>query len=413
MPITVTNVRDDLADPSHRTIKLLVAGQFGAGKTRTASTWPDVVYADAEGRMLSVQDRNPRKVTIASMADLDELKAMLDQAPDVRAQLFRGPVRTVVIDTVDEVARIVIRERLRAERQESMRIQDWGYLGDTLRNFVRGYRNLRDLNVIFNVHVRSSEDSETGRVEYQPAIQGAMGGELAGYVDEAFLIVARPSVDPATGERVVARYFQTYPDSQYPWLKDHSGALPMELPVNFEDDYARLSAFVFGALDAPTPAPPAPAPAAPPAPATTPAPVPPAPERTRAKKKAAARAKPEPAPPRSEESAESVLGPNALAIMAQQAGQRSVPADVVRADNGLEPAPAPEPVSEPVQPSEIVPEAGTPDEPAGDPLDELGQATPCSECGRPIENQDYLDLSRARYGEPLCREHFAARKTRR
>jgi hypothetical protein len=280
MPLHIQDVREIFKNTQPR-IKALLAGPPGAGKTLLASTWPNVLYADLEGRLLSVRNRDVKATRIESLSDLEQLATVLDQLPDVRQHVLGFPVETVVLDTVDELARLIVKERLRSERVDAMRIQDWGYLADTLRNLLRGFRNIADLHVIFNVHLKTIEDSETGRVEYRPAIQGAVGHEIAEYVDEAWLLSARPVLDQKTGEKKVMRYLQTYPDAQHDWIKDHSGALPMEIPLNFADDYQRISDLIFGAPAAPaaTIAPPAPEaptePSAPPAPQPKPASPPP------------------------------------------------------------------------------------------------------------------------------------------
>lgn len=396
MPIQVQSVKEHFASEKSRSIKMLVAGPPGSGKTRTASTWPNVLYADAEGRLLSIRDRDVRKVSITSMGDLEELKAALDQRPETRAEILGGPVDTVVIDTVDEVARIVIKERLRAERHETMQMADWGYLGDTMRNFVRGYRNLA-VNVIFNVHLKSSTDEGTGRVEYRPAIQGAMGDQIAEFVDEAFLMVARPITDPISGDRKVSRHLQTYPDLQHDWVKDHSGALPQEFEINFDDDYQRLSSLIFGA-----------------------------PVQSNG---AGPKVEAVPAEPTQPESVASVAGKRAAAKKTARGRSPVAPTvdvklpedDVKPADPEPTPSPQPEPepelppaaADEPAPEPEIrvVPEVGTKSEQA-DPLDELGRTFRCAVCGKAVEDRNYQDLSLIRFNQPLCKTHFIERNKR-
>jgi hypothetical protein len=252
--VRVSTVRDYYARSNTRTIKMLVAGQPGAGKTLLCSTFPGVLYADMEGRLLSVRNRDVHRTPISSVAELEELRAILAQDPKIRNSTLGFEVHSVVLDTVDELAKIVQRERLKAEHREALSMQDWGWYGDQMRNILRAYRNLGDLNVVFTVHLKPTEDSETGRVEYSPSIQGQVGNEVAGYVDEAFLLRSRLVVDPATGDRVPYRYMQCFPDPQYPWIKDHSGTMPIEFPVDFATDYERLSALIYGDLPSAGPA---------------------------------------------------------------------------------------------------------------------------------------------------------------
>lgn len=398
MGITVTHVRDDFNSASRGYIKILVVGQPGSGKTMSASTWPNVLFADAEGGLLSVRNRDVRSTKITSLADIDELRSMLGQKPKVRAEMLGGPVDTLVVDTVDEIARIIIRERLRTEKHEVMEMRDWGYLGDTLRAFVRGYRNL-DLNVVFNVHVKSSEDAATGRVEYKPAIQGAMGDELAGYVDIAALLVARPVLDPLTNERVIRRHLQTFPDVQHDWLKDRSGMMPLEFEINLTDDYERLATTIFGSETERQ--------------AVVAAEAKPVITKAKVRKKA----EPEPPPPAPEppepELPPAAAGEAPVVEAVPEVGTEPVGADpdpmvvdlpvvAVAADPparaalaDLEPEPEPEP------------------SPAPDPLAELGTLPVCSECGVPVSSRDHADFSVIRFQTVLCREHFAARNAQK
>ncbi len=232
-------------------VKMLVVGEPGAGKTRTTSCWPDPFILNADAGLMSVADRQTPNVTITDSKQIKEILDILQAGPSaVKAQLGI-PVKTVVIDTLDEVARMLVRERLKSERSEAMKIQDWGWLGDQLRVMVRAFRNL-DLNVIFNVHAKSQEDSETGRTFIKPGIQGAMGDEIAGYVDVAVLLQARPIVKVVKGENVreISRFMQTYPDPMHGWIKDRSGRLPQEFPINFNDDYSRLDSYMFSHIRA-------------------------------------------------------------------------------------------------------------------------------------------------------------------
>jgi hypothetical protein len=245
VPLKLEDVRDRYTGTGSQSLKLMIAGPPGVGKTLFASTFPNVCYADAEGRLLSVRKRDVKAVKIASVGMLDELRAALAQSPDVRAKVLGAPVDTIVLDTVDEIARLIIKERLKAEKRETMAMADWGYLGDTLRAMLRGFRNL-PMHVLLNVHLKASEDSETGRVYWKPAIQGQVGDEIAAYVDESLLMVARPMNDPKTGERIISRHLQTYPDPSHDWVKDHSGTLPQEFPVDFQTDYQRLAQLIFG-----------------------------------------------------------------------------------------------------------------------------------------------------------------------
>lgn len=379
MPIQVEEVQDLFAaGAGTQTIKMMVAGPPGAGKTRFASTWPNPLYADVEGRLLSVRDRAVKRVKIDSTSELEELKLLLDQAPDIRKRMLGFDVKTLVVDTVDEIARMLQKERMRAEKLEALRMQDWGWYGDQLRNMLRGFRNIPDLHVLFLVHVKQTEDSETGRVEKKPDISGAVGNEISGYVDESLLMVARGATDPRSGTREIKRYLQTYPDGQHDWVKDHSGCLPMEVPVNFEDDYKRISEFIFGQPQ--------------------PAPAPAIEEKVRSSEPM------EEMSPVIEERAprKKVAAKKATARVVETTPRAPI-AQLPTVD-----APLPEdpPPSKP-EPAPVSAKETEDAEPAE------GAALVCAECGEPVENPDVAEVSEIRFGVVLCRAHFAARRQKR
>lgn len=230
------------------TIKALIVGSTGAGKTRMSSCWPDPLFLDAEGGLMSIADRQTPNIKIKNSKQILEIIELLQKDKTVYENTLGVPVQTVVVDTVDEVARLLVRERMLSERKETMAIQDWGWLGEQLRQIIRALRNL-DLNVVFLVHGKMQEDSATGRSFVKPGIQGAMGDEIAGYVDLAVLIQAKPVVKVVNGQSVreIQRFLQTYPDPMHDWIKDRSGKLPQEFPINFNDDYTRLEKLIFGA----------------------------------------------------------------------------------------------------------------------------------------------------------------------
>lgn len=424
-------------------IKQLVLGDPGAGKTRTASTWPDVLYANCEGGMMSVSDRQPATVDVKSKQEMKELLNALQQPPAVREKVLGVPTQTVCVDTFDEYAKILIRQRLDDERKDAMAIQDWGWLGSELANTVRAFRNL-EMNVIFNVHLKSQEDSETGRTFFKPNIAGAMGDDIPAYFDLVLLLVARPVTQVgAKGENIrsISRYMQTYPDAQHGWVKDRSGQLPMEFPINFNDDYDRVLALMpwSQATPAPveqiittvaTPAPeveaptpkepdvpgqasltvasqgvPAEAPEAPPKAAPAPAPTPepePAPEPTPAPAPEPEPA-PEPAPVETPPLPADADVPTAVAYLdAHPAGPDAERALAI--------------MNAPV--AETVPDAGTATEDTiptavepAEPVAEEWQL--CQGCGGTVESKDQADLSYIRHKEHLCRACFAARRKAR
>lgn len=228
-----------------RHIKALICGNPGSGKTLIASTFPDPFYLTTEGLLMSIADRD---IPYHKLGTIDELLTtirMLEQPPRVRSQQFGFPVNTIVVDTIDDVSRMVMRERLRNEHRDQAQIADYGWLKGQMNGIVTALRNL-DINVVMTCHLKSKEVG--GVTQFLPDIEGGFAEQLAGYVDLA--VVLRSSLtSKVVGQNTVRdihRFMQTIPDPTIDFIKDHSGKLPHEFPINFEDDYERLATIIYG-----------------------------------------------------------------------------------------------------------------------------------------------------------------------
>jgi len=226
---------------------MLLVGDPGSGKTLTSSTFPGVYIASAEGGLMSIHEKNLPHAEITTSEDLFELKNILTKSSDVRKSELGVDPQTVVIDTIDEVQGILIRERIESEKLSAMRIQDFGWLNEQMQSIIRGFRNL-DLNVVFTCHVKETRDDELGRIVYKPGLQGAIGDKIAGFVDISGILQGKTLTKIVGNEtkQIIQRTFKTFPDPQYPWLKDRSGKLPGDFSINFVDDYARMHKLIYG-----------------------------------------------------------------------------------------------------------------------------------------------------------------------
>lgn len=224
-----------------RYIKALICGFPGSGKTLISSTFPNPVYASAEGGLMSVADRDIPYVDIKNTDDLLSLKNILAQEPKVRTEMLGFEVDTVVIDTIDEIQNIMIAERLRAQNQRAMQLQDWGWLLSQMTAMIVGFRNM-PLNVVFTCHLKEVSDGETGRIHYKPDLSGALADKIPGYVDLSLVLTTDLISETSNGrlEKVEKRTLLTAPSVKYPFLKDRSGKLSPEIDVDFQTDFDRL-----------------------------------------------------------------------------------------------------------------------------------------------------------------------------
>lgn len=345
--------------------KALICGDPGAGKTLISSTWPNPLFASAEGGLMSIADRDIPYVKVGALDDLVRVKNALDQDSDVRAQVFGFEIDTVVIDTIDEVQQIMIRERLQNERIESMRLADWNWLNEQMTALIRGFRNL-DMHVVFTCHLKEASDSETGKTWIKPGLQGGSADKIAAYVDLALVLktALRTEVVGDEAQRVQKRSLQTFPDSMHPWIKDRSGKLPQEFEVNFTDDFKRIEELIFGESSLPEGA------------------------VTELQEKEVAV---EPVAP---------VEPEPVAV-AQEPVKEPV-AELPQEEAVAPPEPKTEETPEQSGPRNRLPEGVTPND--------LGHGVNifCTQCGNELEDENRADLSRIRYRKILCKPCFEA-----
>jgi hypothetical protein len=334
-----------------RFTKVLICGDAGVGKTRTSSTWPNPLFASAEGGLMSLRDRKIPFKVVHTSDDLQQIRALLMQAPEVREKMVGRPVDTIVIDTIDEIQAIFVRERLAEKKIEAMTISDWGWLGETMRSVVSGFRNL-DMHVVMTCHLKETSDSDTGKLYFKPAMQGGISDQLPNYFDLSLWLRAQDTVTIVDGENVRSfqRWFQTYPDGMRSWIKDRSGTLPSELPANLDDDYRRIERLIFGDRES--------------LPAT-----------------------------------ESVEIPTSEAnVSTTDVAEANPIPDPATTEKKAEKKAANKPPTEAEKTS--VPETGTtlPTEKADVPS--------CDSCGKPVENVDQADMSQIKFQKTLCVDCF-------
>jgi hypothetical protein len=245
-------IRRTGSDDYSKHIKAIIFGEPGAGKTLMSSTFPQPLFVCAEPGLMSIADRDIPYVHVDSVADLIGIKNVLDQGPEVRDELIGFPINTVVIDTIDEVQKILIAERLKSEKKDAMTLPDWGWLSEKMQALIRGFRNL-DMHVVFTCHLKESSDADSGRTYFKPGLQGGIADQIPGYVDLSLAIIPMIDTDVVDNQtvKVQRRYLHSFPTHNMSFLKDRSGKLPQVLEINFEDDFERINEFVYAGVNLP------------------------------------------------------------------------------------------------------------------------------------------------------------------
>lgn len=233
--IRTTGFSDYLEKAGGAYVKALIMGLPDAGKTRSASFWPNPIFADCEKGRMSIADRGVPYAEITSSADMEALLDML------RRECLKPPTerkyQTLVIDTLDSYQRIVIQERLRAERREMLSgWADWGYIDAKMSAFVERMLAL-PMNIVVNLHVKDGQDDEI--LVKLPKLKGDIKDQISAEFD--LVGIMETGYEAIDGERVKVRQIRWHSEPRYPLLKDRSGRLPRFTEVDFTPgDYDRI-----------------------------------------------------------------------------------------------------------------------------------------------------------------------------
>ena len=211
--------------PTDHKIKALVYGSAGSGKTCFAGTAPNVIFASAEGGLLSIADKNPAFTEIKTLKDLtDFYYFLLNENPGYE---------TLVIDSITEINEII---KLEIEKKigRPMQIQDWGELSKKIRDLFRKFRDL-PMNVILIAQEMYITDEDKIK-KIVPALNGKAATEIAYFMD----VVGYMNV-----ESDGSRWLETSSNKKL-LTKDRSKTIGNDAPLDFNEWLRRISSIEIG-----------------------------------------------------------------------------------------------------------------------------------------------------------------------
>ncbi len=178
------------------TIKGLIYGQSGAGKSYLGATAPKplILLTELNGQM-SISHSNPKAdiIHVTDVRVLVEVLRDIDENPKAWSKYD-----TIVIDSITEMQRL-IKDSILGKRTQ-MEIQDWSKLTSNFRRLIRRIRNLNKSVICIGL-VESENEESTGVRHVRPAFEGKKTGpEIAQYFNFVGLLFTQQDTD---GDNVI------------------------------------------------------------------------------------------------------------------------------------------------------------------------------------------------------------------
>lgn len=249
-------------------LRMLVVGPPGCGKTTLGSQFPNPLFVTAGGDLTTLARLGSVPyVQIRSLEDLFTVKKLLDLPQEDREAAFGFPVESLVIDTVDNLQRVLLWEHVRNDGRTDTTAGDWGWIAERFHRIFSGLRQL-DMHLLVLAHPKDVHYGDD-RAVIQPALGGAFATDIhdyvhvstymnAGDVEDLEAYLARlTGVDVTEAETwtteiqitteqglKMRRTLRTTPLPHVPWATDHTGTLPKIVEVTdttFSNIWDRIS----------------------------------------------------------------------------------------------------------------------------------------------------------------------------
>ena len=172
-------------------VKIMLLGDYGAGKSHFASTFPGPIYVfDFDGHIMGYRHREDVWFDQFELSHIGWVKfeKMLIQ---VKKMVDAGEVKTVVVDSMTAMADIAME---RAMQLDPKRGPDEGPIWNVHYQIVKNLMEAKlhkiltfNANVIFNGHWKLQFDSKTGAIiGADPMLTGQLAVKIPGYFDEVY-----------------------------------------------------------------------------------------------------------------------------------------------------------------------------------------------------------------------------------
>lgn len=147
---------------SVNSVKALIMGESGVGKTKLAGTVPTPLILNAEGGLLSLANENIDSVDITTVEDVMEVYTFLTESKDAKKY------ETIVLDSVSEIAEVYLNT---LKKQYTDARQAYGQLATDMTEMIRAFRDIKNKHVYF-ISKAGKVENDIGVSEVKPIMPG-------------------------------------------------------------------------------------------------------------------------------------------------------------------------------------------------------------------------------------------------
>lgn len=215
----------------------LLYGGSGTGKTVLASQFPGpVMFVSTDegvmGGLLSAVSLKTKsnKLLQIRLTSYSQLTNVYDQlARDFKAGVFK----TLVIDSLTTLNKLIIRDILGMTAKEVPVFQDWNLAAARMRTMINKVAGI-GAHTVFTATEQVVKDEKVGSMMGLPNLPGKLAQEAPAGVDVVLRMKTRMGYDPKTMKSRVTYLGQSAPDEIW-YAKDRSATLPPEIILSDEN----------------------------------------------------------------------------------------------------------------------------------------------------------------------------------
>jgi hypothetical protein len=188
-------------------VKCVVYGGAGVGKTRLCATAPTPLIISAESGLLSLADVKCDFIEVNSVKEFDDCYRFVKSSEEAEKY------KTICLDSLSEICETLLTKILPDYKDPR---QAYAHLAQSVMPMLRKFRDLKGKHTVFTAKLITIQDEESGTVTQDLMLPGKVLNHQVPYmVDELFCLQT---------DRKGDAFLQTKPDRMR-FAKDRSGAL--------------------------------------------------------------------------------------------------------------------------------------------------------------------------------------------